>query len=78
VTGYHVTTPKKRQRYTISGCILPPVRFWLNLLTAQRWARRTCRTVILEIEVEAYYPLPDHKPACWSPEIVRGWKEISL
>ena len=62
--GYHVTTDKKIQRYQSTGGILPPVRFFPNLYTAKRWAKRTGRTVILKIEFEGEdYPLPDHRPA---------------
>ena len=73
--GYHVTTPHKLDRYKQSGCILPPVRFWPNKETALRWAKRTGRTIVLQIEVENSFPLPDHKPARWSGDIVRTWSE---
>jgi hypothetical protein len=74
VIGFHVTTPKKVGRYTSTGAILPPVRFWPDLSTAARWARRTGRTLILEIDDGGEsYPLPDHKPARWTPRIVRSW-----
>ena len=71
--GYHVTTKKKLARYELSNCILPPVRFFPNLLTAEKWQKRTNRDLILEIEVENSYPLPDHKPARWTEEIIRNW-----
>jgi len=73
--SYHVTTPKKLERYRVTGAILPPVRFWPNLYTARRWAKKTGRRVILEIEVTVSYPMPDHRPAEWTPEHVRSWKE---
>lgn len=76
MVGYHVTTPKKLERYLVTGAILPPVRFWPNLYTARRWAKKTGRGVILEIEVEKSYPMPDHRPAEWTPEHVRNWKEV--
>lgn len=69
--GYHVTTPKKLDRYKATGGILPPVRFWPNRFTAERWAKKTGRSVILEIEVSQSYPLPDHKPARWTSEFIR-------
>lgn len=72
--GYHVTTPRKIERYEISNCILPPVRFWHNLETAIRWGKRTGREKILKIDVEKSYPLPDHKPARWTPEIIYDWE----
>jgi hypothetical protein len=75
MTGYHVTTPKKLERYRKTGAILPPVRFWPNEYTARRWAKRTGRSVILEIDVEKSSPLPDHRSARWTDEVVRGWKK---
>ena len=72
--GYHVTTPKKVARYEQTGAILPPVRFWPNLDTAKRWSIRTGRGIILEIEVDESYPLPDHVPARWTRELIREWR----
>jgi hypothetical protein len=75
--GYHVTTPGKVARYIATGCILPPVRFWAFERSARNWMSRTKRSVVLEIEVDTAYPLPDHQPpghAYWSPEMVRSWK----
>lgn len=72
---YHVTTPKKLQRYKNTKAILPPVRFWPNLQTALRWAKRTNRTVIISfLRPKIAYPLPDHKPALWSPNLIREYK----
>jgi hypothetical protein len=73
--GYRVTTPKKLERYTRTGAILPPVRFWPNIFTARRWMKRTGRSIALRIEVETAYPLPDHRPAHWSPETVFEWEK---
>jgi len=39
--GYHVTTPKKLEKYKKTGCILEPVRFWVNRDAAFSWAKRT-------------------------------------
>lgn len=76
--GYHVTTPKKLERYNVSGRIIQPVRFWPNIETAERWAKRTGRTVILEIDIEGEsYPLPDHKPARWTNSDVKKWRKIN-
>lgn len=80
MTGYHVTTPRKVERYIASGCILPPVRFWLYEGSATAWAARVKRSVLLRIEVGVAYPLPDHKPnghAWWTPEHVREWNEVT-
>jgi len=76
MTLYHVTTPRKVRRYRASGGILPPVRGWRFVASAEAWAAKTGRTVILKIDVTEAYPLPDHRPrghAWWSPEIVRSW-----
>jgi hypothetical protein len=74
--GYHVTTAAKLERYQQTGAILPPVRFWPGLYTATRWAKRTGRTVILSFDwPDTAYPLPDHRPALWTPDFVREWRE---
>lgn len=80
VTGWHVTTPKKVDRYRATGGILSPVRFWIYERSAREWARRTGRTVILRIEVETAHPLPDHRPhghAWWTSEMVHDWDEVT-
>lgn len=74
--GFHVTTGKKIIRYQQTGAILPPVRFFPSEETARRWALRTGRDKIVSIEVNGSYPLPDHKPARWTEETVRTWKEV--
>ncbi len=75
--GYHCTTPAKVERYKASGRIIAPVRFWPNLETAKRWAKRTGRSVILKIRLEAIsYPLPDHKPAFWCPADVLDFEDL--
>lgn len=77
--GYHCTTTKKLRRYEESGAIFPPVRFWLFRDSAEQWAKKTRRDVVLEIEVGEHYPLPDHQPrghAHWSPEYVRNWQAV--
>jgi len=79
MTGYHVTTQRKLARCTQTGAILSPVRFWQYRDSAVAWARRTGRTVILEIAPTESYPLPDHKPrghARWTPELVRRWIKL--
>ena len=71
MTGYHVTTPRKLAQYQATGGILPPVRFWPTAATAQQWAQRTGRTCLVKITCTIAYPLPDHRPAYWTPEIIR-------
>jgi len=69
--GYHCTTKKKLERYHVSKRIIAPVRFWPNRLTAERWAKRTGREIILRIRLDHIsYPLPDHKPAMFCPNDV--------
>lgn len=78
MSGYHVTTERKLQRYRETGAILPPVRFWRFRASAEAWARKTHRSVILAIEVAEAYPMPDHQPrghAWWTPALVREWEE---
>ncbi len=74
MTGYHVTTNKKIARYVSTGAILPPVRFFPNIITARRWQKRTGRDAILEIEYERSHPLPDHRPARFTDEVIRRWE----
>lgn len=75
--GFHATTPKKLQAYQISKRIFSPVRFWPNETTAKEWAKRVNRSVILKIELnEVSYPLPDHKPALFTPFDVLKWEQI--
>lgn len=73
MTGYHVTTERKIKRYEVTGHIIPPVRFWPDESTARRWMKWTGRDVLLRIEAAESYPMPDHKPARWTPETVKGW-----
>ncbi len=76
---WHATTPKKFARYQVTGGILPPVRGWAFPDSATAWARRTGRSIILEIDVPSAYPLPDHKPrghGYWHDGIVREWVRL--
>jgi hypothetical protein len=77
MTAYHVTTQKKMERYRTSGCILPPVRFWPNEETARRWMKRTGRDVLVTFSLEGltHHPLPDHRPARFTDEIIRDYQE---
>lgn len=76
MTGYHVTTARKVARYRATGAILPPVRFFPDKSTAERWGLRTGREIILRFECTTCYPLPDHKPAMWTPETVARWEGV--
>jgi len=79
MTGYHATTPKKLSRYKLTGCILPPVRFWIFENSAKEWAKKVGRDIILQFETDVAYPLPDHKPrwhAYWTPNSVWSWKIV--
>ena len=48
---WHVTTAKKLNRYRASGGILPPVRAWESLPSAERFSKQTGRKVIRRIYV---------------------------
>lgn len=71
MVGFHVTTPKKLEKYFQTGSILPPVRFYPDLVPAQRWARRVGRSRIVVFHYVTSWPLPDHRPARWTNEIIR-------
>lgn len=74
---YHVTTLKKVERYRQTGAIIPPVRGFSTKERADEWARLTGRTVVLEIEGNPAYPLPDHRPnAYWIDDFIREWKPL--
>lgn len=78
MTLWHATTPAKLARYVATGGILPPVRGWIYQRSAEAWARRVGRTVLLRLEVPTAYPLPDHQPpghAWWHDGIVTSWAE---
>lgn len=75
--GWHCTTKKKMVRYKSSGRIIAPVRFWPNKETAERWAKRTGRELVIRIRLESIsYPLPDHKPALFCPQDVTCFDTI--
>ena len=57
---YHVTTPKKAQRYRESGKILSPVRGFTTIEAAMFWCIHTGRTLIYEIDAYNPHKLPDH------------------
>ena len=60
MTLYHCTTPKKIDRYNISGRILQPVRGFSTKEAATKWCQLTGRTVILSFEAHNVWKLPDH------------------
>ena len=47
---YHVTTAKKLGKYLANGCILPPVRAWKSVQSAERFSKQTGRKVILRLK----------------------------
>lgn len=57
---YHVTTPKKAQKYHKSGCIKSPVRGFTTVKGALFWGLRVGRTLIYEFEANTPHKLPDH------------------
>lgn len=80
---YHATTPKKMKRYEASNGVLPPVRGFDTIDAACKWARKTHRTIILELKVmpELVQALPDHHEptglAWWTPEKVSNWRDVT-
>lgn len=50
MVAYHVTSPKKYQKYLQSGCIKAPVRAWENVEQAERFSKQTGRTIILRLK----------------------------
>lgn len=76
---YHCTNKKKLQQYKDTGCILMPVRGWRYLSSAENWCKHTLRDIILKIECDVAYPLPDHKPmfhSYWTPENIYKYEVI--
>jgi hypothetical protein len=74
MTAYHVTTPKKLQRYRQTGYIIPPVRWWTLERSARQWMRKTGRTVLLILlDAPEGWPLPIKGGARWTDQIVRKW-----
>lgn len=61
-TLFHVTTPKKAQRYHVSGRINAPVRGFSTLQAAMAWGIKTGRTVVYQIDATRYrtHKMPDH------------------
>lgn len=80
MTLYHVTTPKKARLYGESKRIIAPVRGFDSLQGAMAWAIKVGRPVILEIECEVAWPLPDHSnrwgAAYWTPSDVTTWRGV--
>lgn len=60
---YHVTTAKKLSRYLKTGCILPPVRAWIDIKEAERFSKQTGRKIILRLKFDPkeVLPYPGHK-----------------
>lgn len=50
MTVWHVTTIKKLHRYIARGCILPPVRAWEKIESAERFSKQTGRRIILRLK----------------------------
>lgn len=69
--AYHVTTPKKLQKYQATGAILPPVRFWSTEYSARKWMQKTGRTILLTfIAPKDSYPLPIKGGAYWTDRLI--------
>lgn len=46
---YHVTSPSKYRAYLKQGYILPPVRAWTSIISAERFSKQTGRPIILRL-----------------------------
>ena len=59
---FHVTTPKKAQRYRATGAILRPVRGFDGLQAAMAWGMKTGRSVVYRLRFEDtnLHKLPEH------------------
>ena len=57
---YHVTTAKRVRQYHRTGFIISPVRGFTTLMGAMAWAIKTGRKIIMQVEGEPAYKLPDH------------------
>jgi len=53
---YHVTTRKKLAKFLAVGYILPPVRAWKSILSAERFSKQTSRRIILRLKFPADAP----------------------
>ena len=76
---YHCTTDKKLKRYKDTGAILSPVRGWKFIESAKKWSIKTGRNIILKIDCDTAFPLPDHKPrghAYWTDQNIRNYEII--
>lgn len=75
---YHATTPKKAQLYRATGRIIAPVRGFTTMQAAMAWAMKVGRTVIIELDADKPYKLPDHHnrfgDAWWNDGDVTEWK----
>jgi len=74
---YHCTTPKKLERYIDTGCILPPVRYWTTKYSAERWCKKTQRSIIICFDKpDPSWPLPIKGGAEWTNRQVDKWNII--
>jgi hypothetical protein len=75
---YHVTTPKKVRKYHESGRINSPVRGFDTIQAAMAWGMKVGRTIILMIDADKPYKLPDHHnkfgEAWWNDGPIESWK----
>lgn len=72
---FHCTTPKKLNRYNITGAILPPVRGWTTEYSARKWMKKVGRTILLVFnKPDRLYPLPIKGGAVWTDCLVNEWE----
>ena len=59
---WHVASLKKAMKYRQTGQILPPVRAWRDIRSAERFSKQTGRRVILRLKFPASaMRLPGHR-----------------
>ena len=79
-TLYHVTTPRKLERYRETGRIIKPVRGFTTLAAAREWAAHAGRTVIVRVTGLDCHKLPDHHQrsgdAWWIDHDVPTWEPV--
>lgn len=58
---FHVCSITQLKRYEKSKCILPPVRAWKDIKSAERFSKQTGRAIILRLKFLNPIKLDGHK-----------------
>jgi hypothetical protein len=77
---YHATTPKLMEKYQKSKRIIRPVRGFSTEAAAIEWARKVGRNIVLKIEADKPWKLPDHHnqygTAWWNEGDIIEWEML--